>query len=111
MAHWKYRASQKQLDKLLEEATVDCYDEYEAFTGVVITLADNLPFPFEAKVIGETVEVIGIDDNRSDMKRGIIANVRKGKREYKVAFSELEIPKKLKTNKWFELYEYWARGF
>ncbi len=53
---WKFKTSQKHLDKLLEEATVDCYDEYEVFTGVVITLAENLPFPFDAKVIGETVK-------------------------------------------------------
>ncbi len=108
---WKFKTSQKQLDKLLEEAIVDCYDESEAFYGVVVTLDNNLPFPFEAKALDETVEVLGVDDNRSDMKRGIIARVRKGKREYGVALSELEIPKKLKTNKWLEMYEYWLQGY
>jgi hypothetical protein len=108
---WKFKTSKKQLDKMLEDATVDCYDEYEAFEGVVVTMADNLPFPFEAKVIGETVEVIGIDDGRSDMKTGIIAQVRRGSKEYSVALSELEIPKKLKSNKWFEMYAYWKQGY
>ncbi len=108
---WKFKTSQKHLDKLLEEATVDCYDEYEAFMGVIVTLDENLPFPFEAKALGETMEVLGIDDNRSDMKHGVIARVRKGKKEYRVALSELEIPKKLKTNKWFEMYQYWLQGY
>jgi Calcium binding len=108
---WKFKTSQKHLDKLLQEATVDCYDEYEAFMGVVVTLGENLPFPFEAKAIGETVEVIGIDDSRSDVRCGIIAKVRKGGSEYGVAFSELDVPTKLKSNKWFEMYEYWKRGY
>ena len=108
---WKFKTSQKRLDKMLADAMVDCYDEYEAFYGVVVELDNNLPFPFEAKALGETVEVVGIDDSRSDMKRGIIARVRKGKKEYGVALSELEIPKKLKTNKWFEMYQYWLQGY
>lgn len=107
---WKFKTSRTRLEKMLEEATVDCYDEYEAFMGVAVTLGENLPFPFEAKVIGETVEVIGIADDRSDMKCGIIAKVRKGSKEYGVALSELEIPKYLKSNKWFEMYKYWKQG-
>lgn len=108
---WKFKTAQKQLDKLLEEATVDCYDEYEAFEGVVVTLGDRLPFPFEAKALGETVEVIGFNDNRCDLKRGVIATVRKGKKEYGVTLSEIELPKKLKHNKWIEMYQYWLQGY
>ena len=107
---WNFKTSQKHLDELLEEATVDCYGDDEAFTGVVVTLAENLPFPFEAKAIGETVQVIGIDDNRSDMRSGIIATVRRGNKTYHVAFSELQVPEKVKQNKWYEMYEYWNQG-
>gem|GEM_PF-4277858 len=55
--------------------------------------------------------MIGIDDSRSDMKRGIIARVRKGKKEYGVALSELKVPKKLKTNKWVEMCQDWLQGY
>lgn len=108
---WKFKNSQKHLDELLEEATVDCYGDEEAFTGLVVTLEDNLPFPFEAQVLGETVVVIGIDDNRSDMRCGIIATVRKGKKEYGVALSELQVSEKIQTNQWFEMYKYWLQGY
>jgi hypothetical protein len=108
---WEFKTSQKHLDKLLEEAMVDCYDEYEAFMGVVVTLDERLPFPFEAKALGETVEVIAIDDNRCDPRRGVIATVRKGNKEYGVALSEIELPKKIKHNKWIEMYQYWLRGY
>ena len=108
---WKFKTSQKHLDKLLAEAMVDCYDEYEAFMGVVGTLDENLPFPFQAKALGEAVQVIGVDDNRCDLRRGVIATVRKGNREYGVALSEIELPKKLLHNKWIEMYQYWLQGY
>jgi hypothetical protein len=59
------KIDKKELDKMIEEATVDCYNEDEAFTGILYTLADNLSFPFKAKVMGESVEIIGIDDEKS----------------------------------------------
>ena len=48
------------LQKLIERATVDCYDEYEQRAGFCATLDDNLGFPFEANVVGEKVKVTGI---------------------------------------------------
>ncbi len=107
----KLVTSEKHLQKMLADAVIDCYGEDEEFSGVLTTLEDNLPFPFEARVIGETVQVIGIDGERSDLRRGIIARVRKGSKEYSVALSELELPQNFKGLKWMEMYEYWVRGF
>ena len=45
------------LQKLIEEATVDAYEEYEQHTGLLMMIEDNVVCPFEAKVIGETVEI------------------------------------------------------
>ena len=53
---------EKRLEALLEQATVDCYDEEEEFSGVLCTLDDNLSFPLQAETMGEPVEVIGLDD-------------------------------------------------
>ena len=53
---------EKRLEALLEQAIVDCYDEEEEFSGVLCTLEDNLSFPLQAEVMGEPVEVIGLDD-------------------------------------------------
>ncbi len=108
---WKFKTSKTQLDKLLKEAMVDAYGDEEQFSGVVVTLQDNLPFPFEAKAVGETVEVIGIDERRSGLGRGAIAVVRKGNREHGVALSELEMPGNFKGRKWLEMYEYYIQGF
>ena len=48
--------NEERLEALLEEATVDCYGEYEEFVGVLYTLGDSLRFPLKATVVGETVE-------------------------------------------------------
>jgi hypothetical protein len=60
---------EKKLEALLEQAIVDCYDEEEEFSGVLCTLDDNLNFPLQAEVMGEPVEVIGLDDRRSSPRK------------------------------------------
>ena len=45
------------LKELIEEGTVDCYDEYEQKAGMMCSVADAVDCPFEAKVIGEKVIV------------------------------------------------------
>ena len=54
-------ASPQQLDKMIEEATVDCYDEQEQASGFFTMIEDNLVFPFTARVFGIDVSVVGIE--------------------------------------------------
>ncbi len=100
---------QKRLDELLEQATVDCYDEEEEFAGVLTTLDDSLSFPLQAEALGEPVEVIGLDSRRSSLRQGIVARVRKGGREYRVGLADLHFsdPDPASTE-WLEMYRYWA---
>lgn len=79
-----------RLEALLEEAMVDCYDEHEAFMGVLYTLDERLNFPFQARALGELVEVIGLNDSHSDLRHGIAARVRKGGQEYRLSLADLE---------------------
>lgn len=44
-----------------EDATVDAYDEYEQHTGFMTALEELLAFPFSAKVMGETLQVTGME--------------------------------------------------
>jgi len=48
-----------RLEALLEEATVDCYNEEEAFWGMFYTLEGSLSFPLQARVLDETVTLVG----------------------------------------------------
>lgn len=96
------------LEALIAEATVDCYDEHEAFMGILVTLDMRLQFPLTARMLGETVQVVGLNDSRSGFRRGIIARVRKDDRESNVALSELEfIDPDPVSAKWLAAYRYW----
>ena len=64
-----------RLRELLEEATIDCYGEDEEFAGVLVTLQDNLSFPLHATLAGVQVVLQSLDDQRSTLRRGIVAEV------------------------------------
>ena len=99
----------ERLRDLLEEATVDCHDEEEEFTGIFYTLAEGgLNLPLEARVLGELVEVVDMDGASSSLRRGIVALVRKGDREYPLALAELEfVDPDPASAEWLEVYRYW----
>lgn len=99
---------QARLEALLAEAVVDCYDEEEEFCGVLATLDEQLAFPLQARALGDDVTVVGLNDSRSDLRRGIVARVQKAGREYNVALSELEFINPDATSaEWLEVYRYW----
>ena len=47
----------KYLETLIEEATVDCYDEYEQAAGLLTMIQDELDLPFTTRVLGMEVAV------------------------------------------------------
>lgn len=104
-----YDVEQKaRWEAMIDEATVDCYGEYEAFAGILATLEDRLAFPFQAKVVGETVEVIGLDEEQSSERRGVVAKVRKRGRQYTIALADLEaLEQDTETADWLAAYRYW----
>jgi hypothetical protein len=98
-----------RLEALLAEAIVDCYDEEEEFVGVLTILDEQLVFPLQARALGDDVTVIGLNHDRSDLRRGIVARVRKAGQEYNVALSELEFVNPDATSaEWLEVYRYWS---
>lgn len=53
--------SAARLQELIEEATIDCYDEYEQHSGLLTMVQENVACPFKAKVIGEEVAVTDLE--------------------------------------------------
>jgi hypothetical protein len=98
----------ERLEALLAEATVDCYGEDEEFTGMMCALGEELRFPLSATVVGEPVAVIGIDERRSGLRRGVVARVRRGGEEYRVGLAELDfVDPDPASAEWLEAYRYW----
>src|SRR3954452_11487258 len=95
-----------RLRALIEEATVDCYNEDEQHVGLMTMVEDNVVCPFKAKVIGEEVEVVELRSR--DAGFGVDAVCRYKGKEYKIDINSLEWPKKKPEGfEWVEAYQAW----
>ena len=101
------KLSEGELDQMIRDAAVDCYNDDEVFMGILYTLQDELSFPFEAKVLGDTVTVVDIDDRSSGRGRGVVAKVEKQGKPYTIGLGELEIDPDSENSKWFQMLRYW----
>jgi hypothetical protein len=97
----------KQLDDLIEEAVIDCYDEYEYHIGFNSCLENNLIFPFQAEVIGERVTVTGLFFDNKQIK----AVCEKQSKKYTINILDVEYnPKIVQNYQWIETYKRWIEG-
>lgn len=101
---------EERLRELVAEATVDCYGEEEEYWGMWAMLEDELEFPLSATLIGETVELIGLDSKASSSHRGIVARVRSKGQTYSVSLADLQITDPdSHSAEWLAAYQYWLR--
>lgn len=52
----------KKLEEIIEDATADCHDLEEQFSGFYATLESELAFPFEAEILGKKVMVKNVTE-------------------------------------------------
>jgi hypothetical protein len=98
----------ERLQELINEATVDCYGEKEAFWGILATLDDELNFPLKATLIGERIELIGLDSNESSSRRGVVARIRHKGKEYSVSLADLQMEDAdSHSAEWLAAYRFW----
>ncbi len=101
------RPSTAYLDKLIEEATVDCYNESEEVTGIFTMIEENLAVPFVTTLLGMEVTVERIDLNKADE---IVAVCRRGRERQMIPVVDLPLPDpKPKGAEWIDAYRRWAR--
>lgn len=100
---------EERLEALLEEATIDCYDEEEEFAGVLISVDENVHWPLPAELAGTSVEVLGLDESSSSTRRGIVARIRRGGKEYTAALADLTFDDVDETSgEWLAMFRWWA---
>lgn len=101
-----------EYEKMLEEATVDCYGEEEEFLGVLCALEDNLKFPFDAIVLVRPVKIVGVDAKKSSLRAGIVMKARIDgcAKEQSAAVFMVDVADKGSENeKWLEWAKWWGR--
>lgn len=92
----------KYLDKLIEEATTDAYDESELAGGFFAMIEENLALPFTTRVLGQAVTVAKVDITRRDQ---IVALCTLGKTTQAIPILDLPMPDPLPVGvEWIAAY-------
>jgi hypothetical protein len=98
--------SEARLDAMIEEATVDCYNEDEQVTGLFTLIEDNLALPFQTTVLGMAVSVVGVDVRDNGQIAAICS--RDGRRQA-IPILDLQLPAPPPDGAdWIEAYRRWA---
>jgi hypothetical protein len=101
------RMSRAQLDALVEEATVDCYNEDEQVTGLYTMIEEHLAVPFQTTVLGVEVTVEGVD--LTDHSH-VVATCRRGAVRQTIPVLDLPLPTPPPDGaQWIEAYRHWTR--
>jgi hypothetical protein len=100
------RFSTKHLDKLIEEATTDAYNESEQAGGFFAMLEENLALPFATQVLGQVVTVARLDLTHRDQ---IVAICSRGQATQAILLLDLPLPNPLpEGGEWIEAYRRWC---
>jgi hypothetical protein len=99
------RLARARLDDLVEQATVDCYNESEQVTGLYTMIEDNVALPFETAVLGVTVTVERV---RLTPQEEIVAVCRRARVRQIVPLLDLPLPSPPPAGaEWIEAYRHW----
>ena len=99
------RKADADLDALIEEVTVDAFNESEQLTAFETAFDEVAKFPCTGSVIGEVVEVLSLtgDDDRGEL----VATCRRAGRRHKVALRDIELRSDAATMRLFAAYKRW----
>ena len=95
----------KYLDKLIEEATTDAYNESEQAGGFFAMIEGNLALPFATQVLGQEVTVAKVDITKRDQ---IVAICSRGNVTQAIPILDLQMPEPLPRGaEWIDAYRRW----
>jgi len=102
------KLSRAKLRKLIEDATVDAYNDYEQRVGFLTMIQENLQLPFKTYVLGIEVLVERVDMTASEQ---IVAVCSNGRTRQRIAILDLPLPSPLPRGvEWIEAFRHWDRG-
>jgi hypothetical protein len=99
------RRADPELDSLIEEITVDRYNEEEQFTAFENAFYDA-SFPCPGTVVGEDVEVLSV--SMSNRRQELIATCRRDGRRHELALLGITIQADPTTSRLLAAYRRWA---
>ena len=101
-------ATSAQLDELIEEAIVDCYDEEEQASGFFAAIEDNLALPFTTRILGVDASAAAVEmDNDGRIK---VVCERTGEQQ-RIDLLDLPLPSPPPSGaEWIAAYRRWVEG-
>jgi hypothetical protein len=101
-------ATSAQLDELIEEATVDCYDAEEQASGFFAAIEDNLALPFTTRILGVDASAAAVEmDNDGRIK---VICERTGEQQ-RIDLLDLPLPSPPPSGaEWIAAYRRWVEG-
>jgi hypothetical protein len=93
------------LEAMVEEATVDAYNDDEQLTGLFTMIQEHLVVPFTTTVLGVEVTVQKVDLTADS----IIAVCARGGQRQRIDLLDLPLPTTLPDGAaWIDAYRHWA---
>jgi len=103
------RETNRDLDELIDEITVDCYDEDEQLQGFENAFDEHGGLPVSGTVVGERVDIVRI--GQGDGRRELIATCRRAGRRYEIALLDVaDIKADPQTTRLVAAYRRWIRA-
>jgi Calcium binding len=97
----------RRLEALVEEATVDCYNEDEQAVGLFTMIEDHLELPFQTRVLGLEVTVVAVEQSDNGTP---VAVCRHGRETQRIGVLDLPLPSPPpKGAEWIAAYRHWAK--
>ena len=94
----------RELEKIVDVVTTDCYNEYEQIAGWCAYLEDKIKLPCKCKVGQTDGLLISFDTNKDGS--ALLAVVNVDLNEYKIADETVSILDK-ETSKYLEAFREW----
>ncbi|MEK6372536.1 MAG: hypothetical protein AABO58_07540 [Acidobacteriota bacterium] len=100
------RIPKAKLAAMVEEATVDCYNQSEQVSGWFTRIEEKLAVTFEVVVLGVTVTVERVDITETDQ---IVAICLVGRHRQSIPILDLPLPIRSPDGwEWIEAYRLWV---
>ena len=99
------RQADPELDSLIAEITVDCYDEDEVLTAFENAF-DDARLPCPGTVIGEDVEVLSVSAGNN--RRELLATCQRAGHRHQIALLDVHIHADAATSRLLAAYRRWV---
>ena len=99
------RQTDPDLDSLIAEITIDCYDEDEALSAFENAFDEEASFPISAVVVGQEIEVLSV--GTSDGRRELIATCQRAGQRHHIALLDINIHANQPASRLLAAYRRW----